>query len=85
MDKKKIIKRQEIKVEPIKSDEELRERVEALELKRKRSSQFFRDIGKEVNMLMAENKVIRWYIENQSGKTLEELHEEIESDPREEV
>ena len=36
-------------------------------------------------MLMAENKVIRWYIENQSGKTLEELHEEIESEPREEV
>ena len=59
--------------------------MEALELKRKRSSQFFRDIGKEVNMLMAENKVIRWYIENQSGKTLEELHEEIESEPREEV
>ena len=85
MDKKKIIKRQEIKVEPIKSAEELRERVEALELKRKRSSQIFRDIGKEVNMLMAENKVIRWYIENQSGKTLEELHEEIESEPREEV
>ena len=85
MDKKKIIKRQEIKVEPIKSDEELRERVEALELKKKRSAQFFRDIGKEVNMLMAENKVIRWYIENQSGKTLEELHEEIESEPREEV
>ena len=85
MDKKKIIKRQEIKVEPIKSAEELRERVEALELKRKRRSQFLRDIGKEVNMLMAENKVIRWYIENQSGKTLEELHEEIESEPREEV
>ena len=49
MDKKKIIKRQEIKVEPIKSAEELRERVEALELKRKRSSQFFRDIGEYVD------------------------------------
>ena len=45
-----IIKKKAQDVVPIKSIEELVERVERLEQKRKRSSEYFRDFGRELNV-----------------------------------
>ncbi len=69
-----IIKKKAQDVVPIKSMEELVERVERLEQKRKRSSEYFRDFGRELNVLEAKVNAMQEYIEKTTGKTLKELY-----------